>query len=522
METLILEDLKNLGRTISAKEFKKSINGGAKSVNFTQLVEWLTKEIQVLSGLEEHVNAISSEADSSSFLLEVSSFLKESGCCYSSLTTGSFEDRLTSNENKLLLLDYLIGELRASRIINANTTVKKTNMQVTVIESDTSKCLKNILMTLKFPKPPRDIDTSSLFNKISSKLQDILKTVPPALVGKSLVCNSYSNEQWKYINNIIELLNEEFNIRRSMLLTRLDVTVQSFKWPDRLKNKKHELDEIYQAKLNLINKLPSFSTSDFLSAREDLAIVEKTSSTLAVQNTNSSINKVMIGQVPDRGGRPNEQQAPPPEMPSWQQRTQSQGGNQSNRGGGQFNSRGGQFNNRGSRGGGQQNRDNQSYRNPSTGSGGNQGGSSVYQVTDGFQSISVGNDNRNAYQSTGRGRVQGGWSNNQSKDYHNSNYQGQSSYDNYNQGNYQNKGFDNNKSHSVQNERQWNQAPQNSYGNNQAPRNAYGNNQDQYYGGNREYSRNDSSDANRRGYSKRGRGHNGQTYYNQQRNNQQY
>ncbi|XP_025423317.1 protein FAM98A [Sipha flava] len=513
MEVLILEDLRNLGTTISSKEFKKSIDGEAKSIKYTQLVEWITKEIQILSKQEEYVNSITSESDYSSFLLEVSSFLKECGCSYKALTAGHFENRLKSKENKLLLLDYLIGELRASRILNANKTNKKSNMQVTLIESNASKSLKDILITLKCPKPPLNIDTSSLFNKIFIKLQDHLNTVPPALIGKSLVCSSYSSEQWKYINNIIELLNEEYNIRRTMLLTRLDVTVQSFKWPDRMKNKKHELEEIYQTKLNLINKLPSFSTSDFLSAREDLAIVEKTSSKLAVQNTNSSINKVMIGQVPDRGGRPNEQQAPPPEMPSWQQRSQSQGnrGGQSNRGG-QMNSCGaGQFNSPGS---GQFNRgvqigDNQSCRNLYAG---NRGGSNVYQMTDGFQSISVDNENRNSYQNNRRGRVQGSWNNNRSQDYQVGNYQGRDSRNSYNQGVYQNSRYDDNRYQNTSNDRQWNQNTQH----------INRNNQDQYYGDNRDYSRNNSADTTNRGYSKRGRGHNGQTYYSQQRSNQNY
>lgn len=516
METLVIEDLRHLGQTISAKEFKKCINGGAKSIKYTQLVEWLTKEIQILSRFEEYVNAITSEADSNSFLLEVSSFLKESGCLYNALTTGHVEDRLNSNENKLLLLDYLIGELRAARITNANTRNKKSNMQVTLIESNTSKCLKDILMILNFPKSSQDIDTSSLFIKISVKLQEFLKTVPPVLIGKSLVCNSYNNEQWKHINKVLELLNEEFNIRRAMLLTRLDVTVQSFKWPDRLKNKKHELDNIYQTKLNLINSLHDCSTSDFLCARDDLAILEKTASTLAVQNTNSSVKKVMIGIVPDRGGRPSEQQAPPPEMPSWQQRTQSQGGGrggQSNRGA-QFNNRGGQFSNRGGRGGNQQpsRGDTQSYRNPSIGN--NQGGANVYQMTDGFQSITVGNEKRNSYQNSGR--VQGGWNNNnQSRgDYQGNNYRNQNNYDsNYNQGNNQNSRYDNNRFQGATNERLWNQNPSQNY---------YNSNQDQHYGGNQEYNRNDFTDPNRRGYTKRGRGHNGQTYYNQQRNNQNY
>lgn len=501
METLILEDLKDLGKNISVKEFKKIINGGILSIKYTELIEWITKEIQTLSGLEEHVNAINSESDSSSFLLEVSSFLKESGCSYNALTTGKVENRLNSNDNKLLLLDYLIGELKASRIINANGNNKKSNMKVLLIETNTSKCLKEIIDVLQFPETSQNDTISSLFNKINIKLQEILKIASPALIGKSLVSNSYSNEQWKYIDNTSELLNEEFNIRRSMLLTRLDVTVQSFKWPDRLKNKKHELEEIYQTKLNLIKQLPCFSISDFLSAREDLTIVEKTSSRLAVQNTNSLINKVMIGRVPDRGGRPDEQQAPPPEMPSWQQRTQSQSGR-----GGQINR--GQFNHRGGRGEYQQNRGNQSYRN----SGDNHDSTNVYQnMTDGFQSICVGNGNRNSYNNRG-GRVQGGWSNTHSRDSQGRNFRGQSNYDNFNQVNYQNVEYSNNRFQNTPNERQWNQESHN----------VYENNQDQYYGGNREYGRNDSVDLNRRGYSKRGRGHNGQTYYNQQRNNQNY
>jgi len=510
METFILEDLRYLGKSISAKEFKKLIDGGPKSIKYTQLIEWITKEIQVLSGLEEHVNAINSEIDSNSFLLEVSSFLKESGCPYNALTIGHFEDRLNSNENKLLLLDYLIGELRAYRMINTNATNKKCSMQVTLIESNTSKYLKDILMTLKFPKPPQDICISSLFTKICIKLQGLLKTVPLALIGKSLVCNSYTGEQWKNINQIIELLNEELHIRRAMLLTRLDVTVQSFKWPDRLKNKRQELEDIYQTKLNLINKLPDCSTFDFLCAREDLAIVEKTSSTLAVQNTNSSVNKVLIGRVPDRGGRPNEQQAPPPEMPSWQQRTQSQGNSRNDQ-----SNRGGQFNSRGNRSGGQQQNkgDNQSYRNPNNSSG-NPGRANIYQMTDGFQSISVGND-RNSYQNNGRGRVQGGWNNNHSRDnFYSGNNRGQNSYDNnYSQGNRQNNVYDNNGFQGVSNERQWNR---------DLPQNVYSNNQNQYHGGDQEHNRNDAFDANRRGYSKRGRGHNGQTYYNQHRYNQNY
>ena len=43
--------------------------------------------------------------------------------------------------------------------------------------------------------------------------------------------------------------------------------------------------------------------ADMLAAREDATIVEKVCSSQARQNTRTSLNKVIIGSVPDRGGR---------------------------------------------------------------------------------------------------------------------------------------------------------------------------------------------------------------------------
>lgn len=67
-----------------------------------------------------------------------------------------------------------------------------------------------------------------------------------------------------------------------------------------------------------LTKMPRISLADLLAARNDLAIIEKTSNASVRKNTRSKINSVIIGAVPDRGGRPYEQEPPPPEMPPWQ------------------------------------------------------------------------------------------------------------------------------------------------------------------------------------------------------------
>lgn len=61
------------------KALVDAIEVGPKNINYTKLIEWICKELKMLCKLEETVNAISSEDDSSNFLMEISSFLKEIG-----------------------------------------------------------------------------------------------------------------------------------------------------------------------------------------------------------------------------------------------------------------------------------------------------------------------------------------------------------------------------------------------------------------------------------------------------------
>ena len=54
-------------------------NGGARNVSYTKLVAWISGELKVLCQLDEEVTATTSSEDHSSFLMEVSAFLKEIG-----------------------------------------------------------------------------------------------------------------------------------------------------------------------------------------------------------------------------------------------------------------------------------------------------------------------------------------------------------------------------------------------------------------------------------------------------------
>ena len=71
--------------------------------------------------------------------------------------------------------------------------------------------------------------------KVYSKAAELLKSLPPNYLGKPLLRTNMSENQWKQIHRINEILFDEYKTRRELLLKRLDVTVQSFKWADRLK-----------------------------------------------------------------------------------------------------------------------------------------------------------------------------------------------------------------------------------------------------------------------------------------------
>lgn len=97
--------------------------------------------------------------------------------------------------------------------------------------------MKNILVTLKFQKPPDNISPELLFSKLETKLSETLKTVSTDHLGKPLIDVELSAKQWEELNKLQEAMHKEYIIRRDMLLKRLDVTVQSFLVRIGLRNK---------------------------------------------------------------------------------------------------------------------------------------------------------------------------------------------------------------------------------------------------------------------------------------------
>lgn len=83
-------------------------------------------------------------------------------------------------------------------------------------------------MILRFPKPPANITMQQLFQKMCPTVENVVKNVGSSLVGKPAFNGYLSEKQWDMLKSVQNDLHNEYKIRREMLLTRLDVTIQSF------------------------------------------------------------------------------------------------------------------------------------------------------------------------------------------------------------------------------------------------------------------------------------------------------
>jgi len=289
-----------------------------------------------------------------SFKIELNSLLRE-------LNSPLIDCSLISDTNKLSILNYLCGELLSSRINYTNRkTGSSSSMAISMNESQTAKDLKTILITLGMGKPPNNISSNILFKKIKDKLNERFSQLNYTIEDSLLLPHglNLSAQQWNTLQTINEELFKDYSLRREMLLMRCDCTVKSFNWKSDKTNDKskyvdeNEINETYKKGRQLLDNNPNVSLSDAMAARESdcdalvNTIISKSHANCVIELPETKekanrgiqqrlqLHKYIIGNVPDRGGRPNEQPKPPKESFSQQQQQRDNPQRGRGRGGG--------------------------------------------------------------------------------------------------------------------------------------------------------------------------------------------
>ncbi|TSM77353.1 Protein FAM98B [Bagarius yarrelli] len=285
MESDILDGLDQVGYTGSLDERALSVacEKGFNSQEFVHVCAWLSSKLHQHNGAMNQKSEIPDDSEKTK--LEISKLLKELSCPYKGL-----DGELESKKEHLKILLFLVSELQATQILTSKTD-KDTKVEKKFLPLQD---LQTICKLLKLPEPDQQ-QTTDLFSSIENEIKVLLKKVPDKHIGKPVLKVSLNSEQWA---------------------------------------KTDTMARAYQPKRHSLTLKSSVGLAHLLAAREDICNVVKTSSESCRKRTACAVNKVLMGRVPDRGGRPSEIEAPPPEMPPWQKRQDGGGRGGGYRGGG--------------------------------------------------------------------------------------------------------------------------------------------------------------------------------------------
>lgn len=95
-----------------------------------------------------------------------------------------------------------------------------------------------------------------------------MSKLPKDYLGKALLTADLTEKQWQQLMHINQILCDDFQMRRELLLTRLDVTIQSFKWADNMKKNNNEITNLYQKYRKEFHVRPNIKLYHTLSARD--------------------------------------------------------------------------------------------------------------------------------------------------------------------------------------------------------------------------------------------------------------
>uniref|UniRef100_A0AAZ1XHS6 Im:7138535 n=1 Tax=Oreochromis aureus TaxID=47969 RepID=A0AAZ1XHS6_OREAU len=249
-------------------------------------------------------------------------------------TDGYYVTNISHEKNQIFLTQlavkcFLVSELQAARIIK----YKESHPDERATEADSEKEQRVEDLSRDFCEENEGDDGSgengrkaemqaewilllrALNMDASSRLQTFalmqvnerLSRLPSGDMTKPLLSTGLSSEQWLQVKKMNEILSEDYRRRRQMMVMRFQVTLESFAWGEKQKERSAAL----ASAPNLASLIGSsqVSPSLLLAAREDQCFIDPVKA-----GTSTSVYKTLMGSVPDRGGRPGEIEPP---MPAW-------------------------------------------------------------------------------------------------------------------------------------------------------------------------------------------------------------
>ena len=241
---------------------------------------------------------------------------------YASTKECIFDLALPFSESKaLLLVSFFTTLLQTERVLKLRTQ-NNSNITASPKVSTFHYNIKRMLNALQESTTKKPTTNTSIINPMKLVRQEItnIKTNPlNNASNQSLIDRSLFNTKEKEIcQEIMNDLNIEYRMRRRMMLQRLDVTLQSFMWSKKATGIENEIIAVLKPLVSQLHAL-KFDINEEMLFQATSSLTDIQCSSVSATRSQAAIKDVLIGTVPDRGGRVDEFK-PKDLMPSWKLR----------------------------------------------------------------------------------------------------------------------------------------------------------------------------------------------------------
>lgn len=308
--------------------------------DFRALCARLAAELAALGALErereegaEALSAGDGPGAEEEFLRQLPRLLQELHCPDRALCGGDCAAALREPGAGLRLLRFLCTEVQAARLLRLHhrldppPAVPASHGEGAEEGDGMVRELVLTLQALGLLRPTLGTLASRLLWELHAKVSELLPSLPPGSL-QPLLSHPLDAPRWEALESLCQNLGDQYHCRRCLLLRRLDLTISAFHWSDRAEAQGEAMKAVLIPIRETLTPESDVSIAHVLAARADLSRLVPATSKAARRGTSCAINKVLMGNVPDRGGRPNELEAP---MPSWQSRRDNGGGRKAGR-----------------------------------------------------------------------------------------------------------------------------------------------------------------------------------------------
>lgn len=313
--------------------FPEAASRGSSCPYFRALCARLAAELATLGALElqqeEGVEVLSvgdGPGAEEEFLLQLPGLLRGLHCPDRALCGRGREADLQEPSAGLRLLRFLCSELQAARLLRLQPSLGCSPvLRLVKGTKEGADMVQELVLTLQalgLPRPLLGTPASQLLRELHAKISELLPSLPAGSM-QPLLSYPLDTPRWQALESLSQSLKDQYCCRRCLLLKRLDLTTSAFHWTDRAEAQGKAMKAVLRPLREVLTPESDVSIAHVLAARADLSRLVPATSVAARRGTCCAINKVLMGDVPDRGGRPSELEAP---MPTWRSRREDGGG----------------------------------------------------------------------------------------------------------------------------------------------------------------------------------------------------